>query len=58
LQTAIIGAIIGAFIGTAFGLHRTIEKKPTDTSVSCEECGGEVKENDKYCPKCGIEFEG
>ena len=58
LQTAIIGVIIGAFIGTAFGLHRTIEKKPADTSLSCEECGSKVKENDKYCPKCGIEFEG
>ena len=57
LQTAIIGAIIGAFIGTAFGLHRTIEEKPADTSLPCEECGSKVKENDKYCPKCGVEFE-
>lgn len=57
-QIAIIGATIGAFIGTAFGLHRTIEEKPADTSLSCEECGSKVKENDRSCPKCGIEFEG
>jgi len=36
---------------------RSTKEKSSDT-WECEECGAEIAEIDKVCPKCGVEFEG
>ena len=28
-----------------------------DIKCICDECGGEINEVDKFCPRCGVEFE-
>ena len=33
------------------------EKELTPITWECEECGTEISESDKTCPKCGVEFE-
>ena len=33
------------------------EAKKKDTEWACDECGGEIRKKDKFCSKCGVEFE-
>ena len=61
-----INLLLGAaytFIGlilTVFGWHMwrsNREAKKKSPEWVCEECGNEIHKNDKFCSKCGIEFE-
>ncbi len=33
------------------------EKELIPITWECEECGADISESDKTCPKCGVEFE-
>lgn len=33
------------------------EAKKKDIEWACDECGGEIRKKDKFCSKCGVEFE-
>jgi len=51
------------FIGlllAMFGWHiwrSNRESKKKDPGWVCEECGNKIDKNDKFCSKCGIEFD-
>jgi len=43
-----------------FGWHMwrsNIEAKKKNNVWFCEECGNKINKDDKFCSKCGIEFE-
>ena len=61
-----VNLLLGAvyiFIGlllSVFGWHiwrSNREAKKKSPEWVCEECGNEIHKNDKFCSKCGIEFE-
>ena len=35
---------------------QNVRKTETELPI-CDECGAEVQDNDKFCSKCGVEFE-
>ena len=61
-----VNLLLGAvyiFIGlllSVFGWHiwrSNRETKKKDSGWVCEECGNKIDKNDRFCSKCGIEFE-
>ena len=36
---------------------RKPSKTKEDITWPCEDCGADISESDKTCPKCGVEFE-
>ncbi len=55
-----VGCTILGLLMTVFGWHiwrSNIEARKKDAGWVCEECGNKINENDKYCSKCGTEFE-
>ena len=51
----IIGLPMTVFGWSMWRSNREAKKKSADWA--CEECGNEIHKNDKFCSKCGIEFE-
>ncbi len=59
LLMGVASTIIGLPM-TAFGWHMwrsNIEAKKGDKGWVCGECGNKVYKNDKFCSKCGSEFD-
>ena len=57
-----IGLLIGFTLmlsGYSFITSRNgkLTKEKESDSWDCEECGTDISESDKTCPKCGVEFE-
>ena len=61
-----VNMLLGAayvFIGlilAVFGWHMwrsNIEARKKDAGWTCDECGNKISEKDKFCAKCGTEFE-
>jgi len=56
-----IQLIVGIlFLVSAVLRHKTQLRKVVRSKkvYECEECGTEISETNKSCPKCGVEFEG
>jgi cadmium resistance protein CadD (predicted permease) len=59
LLMGVASTIIGLPMAV-FGWHiwkSNIEAKKKDEEWACEECGNKIHKNDKFCSKCGTEFE-
>ena len=50
-----IGLLMTVFGWSMWRSNREAKKKSIEWA--CEECGNEIHKNDKFCSKCGIEFE-
>ena len=50
-------SIVSLVIGIVFYIIGYRQKQRETTRWECEECGTEISESDKTCPKCGVEFD-
>jgi rubrerythrin len=41
----------------ALGQVRIIDDKLDEFEYYCDECGAIINEDDKFCPKCGVDFD-
>jgi hypothetical protein len=67
IQMAIIGLILGVGVGAACASYtpeipqtngkKQDNKKKDERTITCDECGAKVAEDDNYCHECGTEFE-
>ena len=51
----IIGLPMTVFGWSMWRGNREVKEK--STAWTCEECGNKIRKDDKFCSKCGIEFE-
>ncbi|MDD4924144.1 MAG: hypothetical protein PHF74_04840 [Dehalococcoidales bacterium] len=63
MKIGIIGLALGIGIGAAGSYYtppvvkQPEPKKKDDRTITCDECGALVAEDDCYCHECGTEFE-
>jgi Na+/proline symporter len=61
LQMTILGALFGMFAGVVIPLldkgKKSLPPKSKGVTFECDECGGQVGEDDNFCSNCGTEFE-
>ncbi len=57
LVLPVIGVIVILLLKSKPGDTKGIKEIKEDSAWVCPECGVTIRENDKFCPKCGIEFE-